>query len=96
MAVWIAHYGAPELTVCDQGRESAGAFLEMCEEVVIDTKVVGSHATWQHGFAERHVWILGEMWSKVVRQHGIMGRESARRPWLFACRQRTRRWTEMA
>ena len=75
MEVWIAHYGVPELIVCDQGGEFEAAFREMCEEFGIDTKVVGSHAAWQHGFAERHGGILGEMLHKVIHQHGIVGRD---------------------
>ena len=47
----------------------------MCEELGIDTKVVGSHAAWQHGFAERHGGILGKMLQKAVHQHGIAGRD---------------------
>ena len=78
LEVWIAHYGVPELIICDQGGEFYAAFVEMCEEFGIDTKVVGSHAAWQHGFAERHGGILGEMFAKVVHQHGIVGREKCK------------------
>ena len=66
------------MIVCDQGGEFESAFIEMCEELGIDTKVVGSNAAWQHGFAERHGGILGEMWEKTVHQHGIVGRDKCK------------------
>ena len=50
----------------------------MCEEYGIDTRVVGAHAPWQHGFAERHGGILGTIWNKMVKQFGIEGRSSAK------------------
>ena len=50
----------------------------MCEEFGIDTKMVGSHAAWQHGLAEGHGGILGEIWVEVVHQHGIAAREKGK------------------
>ena len=76
--VWIMHYGTPEMFVIDQGGELEAAFTEMCEEHGIDTRVVGSHALWQHVFAERHGGILGEIGTTVVKEFGIVGRERPR------------------
>jgi len=69
------HYGVPEVFVVDQGGEFEAEVIAMCEEYQIDTRVVGAHAPWQHGFAERHGGILGEMWEHVVHQYGIEERE---------------------
>jgi len=76
--VWIMHYGTPEVFVVDQGGEFEAAFIEMCEEHGIDTRVIGAHAPWQHGFAERHGGILGEVWTKVVKEFNIVGRDKAK------------------
>ncbi len=73
LATWFAPYGAPELLVVDQDGEFA-----MCEEYGIDTRVVGAHAPWQHGFVGRHGGILGTIWNKMVKQFGIEGRSSAK------------------
>ncbi len=51
LVTWIAPYGAPELLVVDQGAEFEGAFIGMCEEYGIDTRVVGARAPWQQGAA---------------------------------------------
>ena len=68
LAIWFAPYGAPEMLVVDPGGEFEGAFIGMCAEYGIDTRVVGAHAAWQHGFAERHGGILGTIFSKMVTQ----------------------------
>ncbi len=78
LATRFAPCGAPELRVVDQGGEFEGAFIGVCEEYGIDTRVVGAHAPWQHGFAERHGSILGAIWNKLVKQFGLQGRFSAR------------------
>ncbi|MFM7984158.1 MAG: hypothetical protein ACKPKO_33015, partial [Candidatus Fonsibacter sp.] len=44
LALWVAPYGVPEIIVVDQGGEFDGAFIAMCEEYVVDTRVVGAHA----------------------------------------------------
>ena len=75
MDVWVMHYGVPEVIVQDQGGEFEAEFIAMCEEYHIDTKVSGAHAHWQHGFAERHGGILGEVFDKVVHQFGITGKK---------------------
>ena len=64
--------------VVDQGGEFEAEFVAMCEEHGIDSRVVGAHAPWQHGFAERHGGILGEVWTKVVQDFNIIGREKAK------------------
>jgi hypothetical protein len=78
LALWFAPYGVPEIVIVDQGGEFEGAFIAMCEEYAIDTRAVGAHAPWQHGFAERHGGILGTIWTKMVRQFGIEGRSAAK------------------
>ena len=55
----VCPLGAPELLIVDQGGEFEGAFIAMCKEYSIDTRVAGAHAPWQHGLAERHGGILG-------------------------------------
>lgn len=45
---WIAHYGVPDEIVVDQGGEFKGYFNDMCEQMGIDTRIVGSGAPWQH------------------------------------------------
>ena len=62
----------------DQGGEFEAEFVAMCEEHGIDSRVVGAHAPWQHGFAERHGGILGEVWTKVVQDFNIVGRGKAK------------------
>ena len=78
LEAWIVHYGAPEMFVVDQGGEFQAAFIQLCEEHGIDSRVVGSHAPWQHGLAERHGAILGEIWTKTVKEFGVVGREKAK------------------
>ena len=75
LALWFAPYGAPELLVVDQGGEFEGAFIGLCAEYSIDTRVAGAHAPWQHGLAERHGGILGTIFNKMVTQFGTEGRE---------------------
>ena len=78
LEAWIVHYGAPEMFVVDQGGEFQAAFVQLCEEHGIDSRVVGSHAPWQHGLAERHGAILGEIWTKTVKEFGVVGRKKAK------------------
>ena len=68
---WIAHYGVPDEIVIDQGGEFQGYFNSMCEQMGIDTRVVGSGAPWQHGVAERHGGILGTIWRKIAYAHDM-------------------------
>jgi hypothetical protein len=94
LALWFAPYGAPEMLVLDQGGEFEGAFIGMREEYGIDTRVVGAHAAWQHGFAERHGGILGTIFSKMVTQFGVENRDSVKtvlNVCVCVCRPRTRR-----
>ena len=41
-------------------------------------RVVGAHAPWQHGCAERNGGILGTIWNKMVKQFGIEGHSSVK------------------
>ena len=66
-----------DLIVCDQGGEFKGAFNNFCEEHGIDTRVVGSHAVWQHGNAERHGSTLGTMWRKLAYEFKVEDRKTA-------------------
>ena len=66
LALWFAPYGALELLIVDQGGEFEGAFVAMCEEYSIDTRVAGAHAPWQHGLAERHGGILEMIFNNLV------------------------------
>ena len=66
MAAWVMHYSVPVVFVIDQGGELEAEFIAMCEEFHTDTKIAGSHAPWQHGFAERHGGILGEIFEKIT------------------------------
>ena len=74
LALWFAPYGAPELLVVDQGGEFEGAFIGLCAEYSIDTRVAGAHAPWQHGLAEKHGGILVTIFNKMVTQFGTEGR----------------------
>ena len=71
LELWVVHYGLPETFVVDQGGEFEADFFAMCEDHGLDTNITGSHAPWQHGFAERHGAILGTIRAKVVHKHGI-------------------------
>ena len=59
LEMWVSHYGVPELIICDLGGEFEGARNEMCEKHGIDSRVAGSHTSWQNGIVERHGKILG-------------------------------------
>ena len=59
MRDWIAHYRVPDEIVVDQGGEFEGYFQDLCEQLGIDTRIVGAGAAWQHGIAERHGGLLG-------------------------------------
>ena len=72
------HYGTLEMFVIDQGGEFEAMFTEIFDEHGIDTGVVGSHAPCQYGFAERHKRIFGEVWTKVVKEFGIVGLERSK------------------
>ncbi len=50
----------------------------MCKKHGIDTRGVGAHAPWQHGFAERHGGILGTIFGKMVAQFGVESRDSVK------------------
>ena len=78
MAAWIMYYGVPEVFVIDQGGEFEAEFIAMCEESHIDTKVAGSHAHWQHGFAERHGCVLGKIFENIVYQFSITGKDEVK------------------
>ena len=47
-----------------------GVFIDMCENLGIDTKVTGAHAGWQIGILERHGAILEQLWTSVLQEHG--------------------------
>ncbi len=71
-------FGAPEMFILDQGGEFEAEFNQTLDEYDIDSTVVGSHAPWQHGFAERHGGILGSIWHTVCKQHHITGRDKVK------------------
>ena len=66
---WVSHYGVPEKIICDQGGEFMGVFIDMCENLGIDTKVTGAHAGWQNGVIERHGAILEQLWNAILQEH---------------------------
>ena len=63
---WIGHYGRPNRIVMDQGGEFEHEWILMMESYGIHSKTTGSHAGWQHAFAERHGGILGSTWHAVA------------------------------
>ena len=79
------HYGVQEVFVIDQGGEFGAEFIAMCEEFHIDTKVAGSHAPWQHGFAERYGGILEAIFEKFVYQFNITGKAEVKRALGISC-----------
>ncbi len=74
----MQHYGVPELVVIDQGGEFGAEFTDMMEEYSMDSRLAGSHAAWQHGLAERHGAILGEIWEHITKEHHSDGRAEAK------------------
>ena len=58
----------------DQGGEFQSYFLDLCEQMGIDTKLSGAGAAWQNGIAERHGGILGTIWRKLAYEHDIKGK----------------------
>ena len=67
------HYGVPDEIVVDQGGEFKSYFNNLCEQMGIETRIVGAGTAWQHGVAERHGGLLGTMWRKLVYEHDIKG-----------------------
>ena len=77
--MWVAHYGTPDLLICDLGGEFQSEWYDTCEEYGIDSRMAGSHAPWQNGFAERHGKILGIMWDKCCSQYQIAGKRMVKK-----------------
>ena len=48
-------------------------FFTMCEQLGIDTKVIGSHAAWQNALGERHGAILQAAWDAILQEHSGHG-----------------------
>ena len=52
---------------------------DLLEEYSIDSRAVGAHAPWQHGLAERHGGILGNIWTKLIQQTGATDKKDVKR-----------------
>ena len=74
LEVWIKMFGVPETVIVDQGGEFEKEMNDMFEEYNIDSRITGSKAGWQHGFAERHGGIFGEIWDHVVQEFSVTGK----------------------
>ena len=63
---WISIFGAPEQTLCDNGKEFCNKdFLDMCQNMNITMKTTAAFAPYSNGVVERHNGILAEMTLKI-------------------------------
>lgn len=63
---WIAIFGRPEQTLCDNGKEFCNeAFLEMCRHMDIKMKTTAAFSPFSNGVVERHNGLLAEMVYKI-------------------------------
>ena len=54
MQSWVAHYGAPKLLVCDQGREFTGAaFVDYLNQYGVPIHFIDVRAPWQNSRTEK-------------------------------------------
>ena len=72
---WIGAFGRPNRVVMDQGGEFEKEWLLMLENYAIHSTTTGSHAGWQHAFAERHGGLLGSTWHALVVDTNAVSRE---------------------
>lgn len=64
--IWIALFGRPEQTLCDNGKEFCNnAFVDMCRNLLIDMKTTAAFAPFSNGIVERHNGLLAEMVYKI-------------------------------
>ena len=63
---WISCFGRPSKIVMDQGGEFEKEWILMLEQFGIHSITTGSHAGWQHAFAERHGALLGITWHALI------------------------------
>ena len=64
--MWIAIFGRPEQTLCDNGKEFCNSdFVSMCTNLNITMKTTAAFAPWSNGMVERHNALLAEMVEKV-------------------------------
>ena len=66
---WISIFGAPEQTLCDNGREFCNQdFLDMCQNMNINMKSTAAFSPHSNGVVERHNGILAEMTLKIKEE----------------------------
>lgn len=64
--IWIAPFGRPEQTLCDNGKEFCNTdFVDMCRNMMINMKTTAAFAPFSNGIVERHNGLLAEMVYKI-------------------------------
>ena len=69
--MWIAIFGRPEQTLCDNGKEFCNEdFVSMCTNLDINMETTAAFAPWSNGVVERHNGLLAEMIEKIQSETG--------------------------
>ena len=71
LTCWVSMFGIPTQIIHDQGGEFEAGFIAVLEQHSIASKVIGAHAPWRAGLAERHGGLLGVAWSGVIQEQMV-------------------------
>ncbi len=84
---WMNAFGPPEELSIDQERGFIGPqFSETLQEMCVKVTSIAGQAHWQHGKVERHIGILKDMMSRVVKHTQASGPEQLE----LVCKECTR------
>jgi transposase InsO family protein len=71
-SLWMKHYGAPELLICDQGSEFTGAaFADYCGDAGILVHYTDAASPWQNGRTERAGGLLRDHMKTMFKEMPI-------------------------
>ncbi len=76
MQTWVAHYGPPNLLVCDQGREFTGAaFVDYLNQYGIPVHFIDVRAPWQNSRTEKAGDIYKNRLETVIHETTVVSEE---------------------
>lgn len=63
---WIAIFGRPEQTLCDNGKEFCNKdFTDLCQNLMIEVNTTAAFSPWSNGMVERHNGLIADMVYKL-------------------------------